>query len=146
MHAEMSGSFPDAVQRRQRRVEASVTVQGVAMADPDHRPEWSRIRLRRAKLCLHAGKTAVKLKERHDVLYQVNANTLLTERGYFRTRRMERWFREGLVDYVASDAHRPGDYDDFERAYRTFRGEWPADNRLKQALLMQRKEKANDGQ
>ena len=75
------------------------------MADPDHRPEWSRIRLRRAKLCLHAGKTAVKLKERHDVLYQVNANTLLTERGYFRTRRIERWFREGLVDYAASDAH-----------------------------------------
>ena len=75
------------------------------MADPDHRPEWSRIRLRRAKLCLHAGKTAVKLKERHDVLYQVNANTLLTEWGYFRTRRIERWFREGLVDYVASDAH-----------------------------------------
>ena len=55
--------------------------------------------------CLYAGKTAAKLKERHDVLYQVNANTLLTERGYFRTRRMERWFREGLVDYVASDAH-----------------------------------------
>ena len=75
------------------------------MADPDHRPEWSRIRLRRAKLCLHAGKTAEKLKESHDVLFQVNANTLLTERGYFRTRRMERWFREGLVDYVASDAH-----------------------------------------
>ena len=55
--------------------------------------------------CLHAGKTAEKLKERHDVLYQVNANTLLAERGYFRTRRIERWFREGLVDYVASDAH-----------------------------------------
>ena len=55
--------------------------------------------------CLHAGKTAEKLKESHDVLFQVNANTLLAERGYFRTRRIERWFREGLVDYVASDAH-----------------------------------------
>ena len=55
--------------------------------------------------CLHTGKTAAKLKERHDVLFQVNAHTLLTERGYFRTRRIERWFREGLVDAVASDAH-----------------------------------------
>jgi len=51
---------------------------------------------------------------------------------------------EGLVSYIASDAHRPEDYDDFEKAYRTFRGEWPRKNRLIAQLRMQRKERTHD--
>ena len=54
--------------------------------------------------------------------------------------------KEGMAAYIASDAHMPSDYDDFEKAYRLFRGEWPRKNRLTDALLAQKKEKANDGQ
>lgn len=36
----------------------------------------------------------------------------------------------GMVSYIASDAHRPEHYATFEKAYRTFKGEWPAENRM----------------
>ena len=52
-----------------------------------------------------------------------------------------RLLREGMVSYVASDAHRPEHYDTFERAYRTFRGEWPQENRLSAALRALREER-----
>ena len=55
--------------------------------------------------CLFTGSNAIKLKQYHNVHYQVNANTLLTGRGYFRMRKIQSWLRAGLVDYVASDAH-----------------------------------------
>ena len=55
--------------------------------------------------CLFHGGAAGRLKERYDIRYQVNANTVLTERGLFRAGRIRRWFQEGLVDFVASDAH-----------------------------------------
>lgn len=55
--------------------------------------------------CLYRGKSAAKLKEGCDVRYQVNANTVVTEQGFFRRRKIESWFAAGLVDFVASDAH-----------------------------------------
>lgn len=55
--------------------------------------------------CLYHGKNAVKLKEYHEVSFQVNANTLITERGFFKARQIKNWFRNELIDYVASDAH-----------------------------------------
>ncbi|MGN0779380.1 MAG: tyrosine-protein phosphatase [Aristaeellaceae bacterium] len=55
--------------------------------------------------CLLAGNTAEKVKANHDVLYQVNANTVLNERGFLTARKIRSWFRAGLVDHVASDAH-----------------------------------------
>ena len=55
--------------------------------------------------CLYRGKTAAKLKERYNVRYQVNANTVLSDQGYFRTRKIRSWFENELVDFIASDAH-----------------------------------------
>ena len=55
--------------------------------------------------CLYRGKTAAKLKERYYVRYQVNANTVLSDQGYFRTRKIRSWFENELVDFIASDAH-----------------------------------------
>lgn len=52
--------------------------------------------------------------------------------------------KEGLASYIASDAHRPEDYDDFERAMKVFRGEWPRENRLIAQLRAQRKERMHD--
>ena len=40
----------------------------------------------------------------------------------------------GLVSYIASDAHRPEHYQTFEKAYNTFRHEWPRENRLRSYL------------
>ncbi|MBR2942135.1 MAG: phosphoesterase [Clostridia bacterium] len=50
---------------------------------------------------------------------------------------------EGMVSYIASDAHRPEHYRVFEKAYETFRHEWPKENQLlaQLALLRQRREK-----
>lgn len=55
--------------------------------------------------CLFRGNVVARLKSRHDVRCQVNANTVLKEQGFFRARRIQSWFQEGLVDFVASDAH-----------------------------------------
>lgn len=55
--------------------------------------------------CLFHGRAADKLKQQYDVRFQVNANTVLTERGFFKARCIQRWFRNDLVDFVASDAH-----------------------------------------
>lgn len=55
--------------------------------------------------CLLRGRSARKLKERYEVKYQVNANTVVNAQGFFRTRWIQSWFQEELVDFVACDAH-----------------------------------------
>lgn len=55
--------------------------------------------------CLYSRKHAAALKERRNVRYQVNANTVLSSGGFFHRRILQGWFRCGLVDFVASDAH-----------------------------------------
>ncbi|MGN0774054.1 MAG: tyrosine-protein phosphatase [Candidatus Ventricola sp.] len=77
---------------------------------------------------------------------QVDACGLMAPLTSDERRTARKLLKEGMAAYVASDAHRPCDYDDFEKAQRTFRGEWPRSNRLTQALLAQKKERANDGQ
>ena len=37
--------------------------------------------------------------------YQMNCNTVLHPGGWLRGSRIHRWLRQGLIDYVASDAH-----------------------------------------
>ena len=75
--------------------------------------------------CLYLRKRASSLKEHRNVRYQVNANTVLLSGGFFRRHILQDWFRRGLVDFVASDAHdcsnRPflmkKAYDTLERLY-----------------------------
>ncbi len=55
--------------------------------------------------CLFHRMAASKIKKRYEVKYQVNANTVLNKQGFFRTRCIQGWFKERLVDFVASDAH-----------------------------------------
>lgn len=58
--------------------------------------------------CLY-GKGAWRLKDKADVKYQVNCSTALEESAYVRgmIRRMtvRKWFSDGLIDFIASDAH-----------------------------------------
>jgi len=37
---------------------------------------------------------------------------------------------EGMVSYIASDAHKPEHYDTFKKVYKKFKQEWPQENRL----------------
>lgn len=55
--------------------------------------------------CLHRKDHAYRLKKESHVLYQVNCNTLMESRGFFADRRIRKWFKDGLIDFVASDAH-----------------------------------------
>lgn len=54
--------------------------------------------------CMYYG-NAHRLKEKHDVRYQVNCNTILCKRGFFKDRAIENWLKEELIDFLASDSH-----------------------------------------
>ena len=75
---------------------------------------------------------------------QVDACGLMAPIWSAERRTARKLLKEGMVSYIASDAHRPEDYDVFEKAYRKFRGKLPKNNRLKEQLRRQRKEKTHD--
>ena len=75
---------------------------------------------------------------------QVDACGLMAPLMSAERRTARKLLKEGLVSYIASDAHRPQDYDDFEKAYRIFHGEWPRENRLNDLLRRRRKERTHD--
>ena len=56
--------------------------------------------------CLYYGR-AYRIKEKFDVQFQMNCGTILHKRGIFSELRIRKWLRDGLIDYVASDAHDP---------------------------------------
>lgn len=55
--------------------------------------------------CLYRRQNARRLKERHDVRYQVNCSTIIDGRGFLRDRRIRGWLQDEMIDFVASDAH-----------------------------------------
>lgn len=77
---------------------------------------------------------------------QVDACGLMAPMMSAERRTARKLLKQGMVSYIASDAHRPSDYDDFEKAYRAFRGEWPTESRLLAQLRAQRKERNGDDQ
>ena len=54
--------------------------------------------------CLFSRKI-YRLKKEHDVRYQVNCGTVVKGLGFFKTWRLRRWFKDELIDFVASDMH-----------------------------------------
>lgn len=52
-----------------------------------------------------SGLNIYRLKEQHSVLYQVNCSTVIDGEGLFKDMQLRRWFRDELIDYVASDSH-----------------------------------------
>ncbi len=55
--------------------------------------------------CLEKHGLLEKLQESYPVKYQVNCSTVLEPGGFWRKRRLDHWFKEGLVEVIASDAH-----------------------------------------
>lgn len=70
---------------------------------------------------------------------QVDAGGLMADLFGAERRTARKLLKEGLVSYIASDAHKPADYDVYEKAYRLFRDEWPEENRLKAMLQARRR-------
>lgn len=54
--------------------------------------------------CMYHG-SARKVKERHDVRYQMNCNTVLRKRGFFKDHAVEKWLKDELIDFIATDAY-----------------------------------------
>ena len=52
-----------------------------------------------------SGLNIYRLKEQHSVLFQVNCSTVIDGEGLFKDMQLRRWFRDELIDYVASDSH-----------------------------------------
>ena len=46
-----------------------------------------------------------KLKKDYDVLFQVNCGTVVTSGGLLSDHRINKWFRDGIVSFVATDMH-----------------------------------------
>ena len=58
--------------------------------------------------CLNSMSAAARMKRRHEsVSFQVNAATVTKSAGLWRDHVIWGWFQDGLIDYVASDAHDP---------------------------------------
>lgn len=51
------------------------------------------------------GGNIYRLKEQHSVLYQVNCSAVIDGEGLFKDMQLRRWFRDELIDHVASDSH-----------------------------------------
>lgn len=52
-----------------------------------------------------SGLNIYQLKEQHSVLYQVNCSAVIDGEGLFKDMQLRRWFRDELIDHVASDSH-----------------------------------------
>ena len=50
-------------------------------------------------------KNAYRLKEKYDICYQINCGTLLRKQRFFKAHRVERWLKDELIDFVATDSH-----------------------------------------
>lgn len=52
-----------------------------------------------------AGLNIYRLREQSSALYQVNCGTVIDGEGLFKGMQVRRWFRDEMIDYVASDSH-----------------------------------------
>lgn len=55
--------------------------------------------------CLAQKENAYRLKQISQVLFQMNAGTILDDIGILKGYRIQKWLREDMIDLIASDAH-----------------------------------------
>lgn len=55
--------------------------------------------------CLYRRHNAYRLKEKHDVSYQMNCSSILKGKGFLKDHRMNKWLKDEIIDYVATDSH-----------------------------------------
>ena len=76
---------------------------------------------------------------------QVDAGGLMASLLSGERRTARKLLKEGMAHYIASDAHRPEDYDIFEKAFKVFSGEWPKGNRLARVMRALQEERRRRG-
>lgn len=54
--------------------------------------------------CMYHG-NAARIKESHEVLYQMNCQTIIEGKRFLKTREIKSWLKDELIDYVATDQH-----------------------------------------
>lgn len=52
-----------------------------------------------------SGSRIYQLKEQCRVLYQLNGRTIIHGKGFFQNLRIQKWLRDHLIDYIATDSH-----------------------------------------
>lgn len=55
--------------------------------------------------CLFKGRNAFRLKNEFGVQYQVNCNSILKKRGWFKDYCLKKWLDCEIIDFIASDSH-----------------------------------------
>ena len=55
--------------------------------------------------CLFKGKHIYRLKEKYGIRYQINCNSVLKSRGWWKDYHLKKWLDNELIDFVATDAH-----------------------------------------
>jgi len=55
--------------------------------------------------CLYRRNHAYRLKDAYDVRYQVNCSSVLKGRGLLKDHHLKKWFKNEIVDFVATDSH-----------------------------------------
>lgn len=52
-----------------------------------------------------ARSNAYRLKEKFDVQYQINCGAIVVGRGFLLERRIQKWLKDEIIDFVATDTH-----------------------------------------
>lgn len=55
--------------------------------------------------CLYRRNNAYRLKEKHEVRYQINCNSILKGRGLLKDHHIKKWLENEIIDFVATDSH-----------------------------------------
>ncbi len=55
--------------------------------------------------CLFASHNAYRLKEKYDIYYQINCNSILKGRGWLKNYYLRKWLDNEIIDFVATDSH-----------------------------------------
>ena len=74
--------------------------------------------------CMFRG-NAYRVKKNHNVLFQVNCQTVIEKKHFLKAREIKGWFEDELIDYVATDQHnRTSRRSRMREAYETLREDY----------------------
>lgn len=54
--------------------------------------------------CL-AKRNAYRLKDKHDVKFQMNCSTVIDSKGFIKDQKIRQWLKDQLIDAIATDSH-----------------------------------------
>lgn len=55
--------------------------------------------------CMYQKGNAYRLKEKHEIHYQLNCESILKGRGFIKDHHIKKWLTNEMIDFVATDSH-----------------------------------------